>query len=353
MRLLFIGDIVGKAGRRVVADLLPGLRERWALDCVIINAENSAGGFGITENILEDLIDAGADAVTLGNHAFDQKDALVFINRQPRLIRPLNFPKGTPGRGAALVRLKNGADVLVVNAMGRVFMTELDCPFRAIDNELTACPLKQGADAILIDFHAEATSEKQALGLFVDGRASVVVGTHTHTPTSDERVLPAGTAYMSDAGMTGDYNSVLGMDSEEPLNRFLTRIPRERFEPSNGPGTLSGSGRRDRRQDGFGGLGAGCSDRGRACGLRRRCRGTSRPRLSEDYQGPKILAARCRGATEPLWVGERNVFTSVGIEMKSGSLHRDGTGRTDLSGATACWAAPAVTGRWRDSSLTR
>ena len=267
MRLLFIGDIVGKAGRRVVADLLPGLRERWALDCVVINAENSAGGFGITENILEDLIDAGADAVTLGNHAFDQKDALVFINRQPRLIRPLNFPKGTPGRGAALVRLKNGADVLVVNAMGRVFMTELDCPFRAIDNELTACPLKQGADAILIDFHAEATSEKQALGLFVDGRASVVVGTHTHTPTSDERVLPAGTAYMSDAGMTGDYNSVLGMDSEEPLNRFLTRIPRERFEPSNGPGTLVRAGRRDRRQDGFGGLGAGCSDRGRAAAV--------------------------------------------------------------------------------------
>lgn len=240
MRLLFIGDIVGKAGRRVVGELLPDLRARWSLDCVVINAENSAGGFGITETILEDLIDAGADAVTLGNHAFDQKDALVFINRQPRLVRPVNFPKGTPGRGSALVRLKSGADVLVINAMGRVFMTELDCPFRAIDNELTACPLKQGADAILVDFHAEATSEKQALGLFVDGRASVVVGTHTHTPTSDERVLPAGTAYMSDAGMTGDYNSVLGMDSEEPLNRFLTRIPRERFEPSNGPGTLSG-----------------------------------------------------------------------------------------------------------------
>ncbi len=240
MRLLFIGDIVGRSGRKVVAELLPRLRESWALDCVVINAENAAGGFGITESILEDLIDAGADAVTLGNHAFDQKDALVFINRQPRLVRPINFPKGTPGRGAALVRLKNGADVLVINAMGRVFMTELDCPFRAIDNELTACQLKQGADAILIDFHAEATSEKQALGLFVDGRASVVVGTHTHTPTADERVLPSGTAYMSDAGMTGDYNSVLGMDSEEPLNRFLTRIPRERFEPANGAGTLSG-----------------------------------------------------------------------------------------------------------------
>jgi metallophosphoesterase (TIGR00282 family) len=240
MRLLFIGDIVGKAGRKVVVETLPALRQRWALDCVVINAENSAGGFGITESILEDLIDAGADAVTLGNHAFDQREALVFINRQPRLVRPLNFPKGTPGRGAALVRLKNGADVLVINAMGRIFMTELDCPFRAIDNELTACALKQGADAILIDFHAEATSEKQALGLFVDGRASVVVGTHTHTPTSDERILPAGTAYMSDAGMTGDYNSVLGMDSEEPLSRFLTRIPRERFEPATGPGTLSG-----------------------------------------------------------------------------------------------------------------
>jgi 2',3'-cyclic-nucleotide 2'-phosphodiesterase len=240
MRLLFIGDIVGRAGRKAVLELLPILRDRWALDCVVINAENAAGGFGISEAIVEDLVDAGADAVTLGNHAFDQREALVFIERQPRLIRPINFPKGTPGRGAALVRLRNGADVLVINAMGRVFMTELDCPFRAVDNELTACALKQGADAILIDFHAEATSEKQALGLFVDGRASVVVGTHTHTPTSDERVLPAGTAYMSDAGMTGDYNSVVGMKDEEPLNRFLTRIPRERFEPASGAATLSG-----------------------------------------------------------------------------------------------------------------
>ena len=353
MRLLFIGDIVGKAGRRVVADLLPGLRERWALDCVVINAENSAGGFGITENILEDLIDAGADAVTLGNHAFDQKDALVFINRQPRLIRPLNFPKGTPGRGAALVRLKSGADVLVVNAMGRVFMTELDCPFRAIDNELTACPLKQGADAILIDFHAEATSEKQALGLFVDGRASVVVGTHTHTPTSDERVLPAGTAYMSDAGMTGDYNSVLGMDSEEPLNRFPDAHSARALRAVERSGNFVRAGRRDRRQDGFGGMGAGCSDRGVPSAFGGVAVGPAGRGCLNTVWGPKILAARCRGATEPLWVGERNVFTSVGIEMKSGSLHRDGTGRTDLSGATACWAAPAVTGRWRDSSLTR
>jgi 2',3'-cyclic-nucleotide 2'-phosphodiesterase len=240
LRLLFLGDVVGRSGRKAVVDALPKLRERYSLDFVIVNGENSAGGFGITEAILDELLDAGADAVTLGNHAFDQKDALVFIERQPRLIRPLNFPKGTPGRGAGLFKAKNGAEVLVINAMGRVFMTELDCPFRAIDNELTACSLKHGADAIFIDFHAEATSEKQALGLFVDGRASVVVGTHTHSPTADERVLPAGTAYMSDAGMCGDYNSVLGMDSDEPINRFLTRIPRERFEPALGPATVAG-----------------------------------------------------------------------------------------------------------------
>ncbi len=240
MRVLFLGDVVGRSGRKAVTEALPRLRACYDLDFVIVNAENSAGGFGITEGILEELLDAGADAVTLGNHAFDQKDALVFIERQPRLIRPLNFPKGTPGRGAGLFKARNGSDVLVINAMGRVFMTELDCPFRAIDNEITACGLKRGADVIFIDFHAEATSEKQALGIFVDGRVSTLVGTHTHVPTCDERVLPGGTAYMSDAGMCGDYNSVLGMDSDEPVNRFLTRIPRERFEPALGPATVSG-----------------------------------------------------------------------------------------------------------------
>ena len=164
MRLLFIGDVVGRSGRKAVTEAIPVLRERYNLDFVIVNGENAAGGFGITESILEDLIDAGADAVTLGNHAFDQKDTLVYIERQPRLIRPLNFPKGTPGRGAGLFKARNDADVLVINAMGRVYMTELDCPFRAIDSELAACPLKEAADAIFIDFHAEATSEKQALG---------------------------------------------------------------------------------------------------------------------------------------------------------------------------------------------
>lgn len=240
MRLLFLGDIVGRTGRKAVVEALPGLRRRFALDCVVINAENAAGGFGITEAILDELIEAGADAVTLGNHAFDQKDALVFIERYPQLIRPINYPKGTPGRGASLVKTASGADVLVVNAMGRIFMPEMDDPFRAVDAELTACRLKQGADAILIDFHAEATSEKQALAYFVDGRASVVVGTHTHVPTADDRVLPHGTAYISDAGMCGDYNSVLGMDIEEPINRFITKIPRQRFEPALGPATIAG-----------------------------------------------------------------------------------------------------------------
>lgn len=240
MRLLFLGDVVGRSGRRAVVELLPKLRERYKLDFVIVNGENSAGGFGITEAITEELLDAGADVVTLGNHAFDQKDTLIYIGRQERLLRPVNFPPGTPGRGAGLFRAKNGLDVLVMNAMGRVFMTELDCPFRAIDRELTACGLKSGADVIFIDFHAEATSEKQALAYFVDGRASVVVGTHTHAPTADERVLPNGTAFMSDAGMCGDYNSVLGMDVEEPINRFLTKLPRERFEPALGPATVSG-----------------------------------------------------------------------------------------------------------------
>lgn len=240
MRLLFLGDVVGRSGRDVVIDLLPGLVQRYKLDFVVVNGENSAGGFGITEAICDDLLAAGADAVTLGNHSWDQREALVFIERQPRLLRPLNYPVGTPGRGAGLYKARNGAEVLVINAMGRIFMPELDCPFRAIDKELEACPLGAGADAILVDFHAEATSEKESLGLYLDGRASVVVGTHTHVPTADDRVLPGGTAYMSDAGMCGDYNSVLGMQQEEPLNRFLTRIPKGRMEPALGAATLSG-----------------------------------------------------------------------------------------------------------------
>jgi metallophosphoesterase (TIGR00282 family) len=240
MRILFVGDVVGRSGRTVVVERLPGLIRDWKLDFVVINGENAAGGFGITEAIYHEFIEAGADAVTLGNHAWDQKEALVFIERAPRLIRPVNYPTGTPGRGAALCETKGGARVLVANVMGRIFMDPLDDPFAAIDRELAACPLRRGADVILVDMHAETTSEKQAMGYFCDGRASIVVGTHTHVPTSDVRILPGGTAFMTDAGMTGDYESVIGMTKEEPLQRFTRRITSGRFEAASGPATLCG-----------------------------------------------------------------------------------------------------------------
>ena len=195
MRLLFIGDIVGRCGRAALLEHLPDLRRRWALDFVVVNGENAAGGFGITETICDEFLAAGADCVTLGNHAWDQKEALVFIERQPRLVRPLNYPPGTPGRGANLFEAKNGARVLVMNVLGRVFMDALDDPFAAVERELAACALGTGCDAIVIDVHAETTSEKYALGHFVDGRASLVVGTHTHVPTADHQIFPHGTAF--------------------------------------------------------------------------------------------------------------------------------------------------------------
>src|SRR3954447_10524794 len=240
MRILFIGDIVGRTGRAIVLDKLPGLIKGYKLDLVVINGENAAGGFGITEAIYNDLVDAGADAVTLGNHAWNQKEALVFIARAPRLIRPLNFPRHTPGRGAALVETKRGARALVINAMGRVFMEPLNDPFSAVNRELEACPLRQACDAIVVDIHCEASSEKQGMGLFCDGRVSLVVGTHTHVPTADHQILAGGTAYITAAGMTGDYDSVIGMQKDEPLHRFVTGIPSGRFEPASGVATLSG-----------------------------------------------------------------------------------------------------------------
>jgi metallophosphoesterase (TIGR00282 family) len=240
MRLLFLGDIVGRAGRAAVIERLPGLRSRWKLDCVVINGENAAGGFGITETICDEIIGAGADAITLGNHSFDQREALVFIERQRRLLRPANYPPGTPGRGATLVDTPSGQRVLVINVMGRLFMDPLDDPFAALDRELDACPLARVADAVIVDVHAEATSEKEAMGHYLDGRASLVVGTHTHVPTADHRILSGGTAYMSDAGMCGDYDSVLGMQKEESMRRFLQKTPGARMEPALGLGTLSG-----------------------------------------------------------------------------------------------------------------
>ncbi|MEE9588162.1 MAG: TIGR00282 family metallophosphoesterase [Hyphomicrobiaceae bacterium] len=240
MRMLFLGDVVGRTGRKAVYEALPDLLERYRLDFVILNGENAAGGFGINEDIFQEFLDVGVDVVTTGNHVWDQRETLVFIERHDRLLRPVNYPPGTPGRGAGHFKAANGADVLVINAMGRVFMSELDCPFRAVEDEIAACPLGEGADAVVVDMHAEATSEKQALGHFLDGRASLVIGTHTHAPTSDDRVLPSGTAFMSDVGMCGDYNSVLGMDCEEAVNRFVTKIPRGRFQPASGAATISG-----------------------------------------------------------------------------------------------------------------
>lgn len=240
MRVLFLGDVVGRAGRQAVVELLPEIRERYELDFVIVNADNAAGGFGVTEDILTQLLDAGADVVTGGDHIWDQRDALVFIERQPELLRPLNFPAGVPGRGVGLYQTAKGQSVLVVHVVGRVFMPEMDCPFAAVEREISQSPLGEVADAILIDFHAEATSEKQAMGYFVDGRASMVVGSHTHAPTSDGRLLPNGTAFLTDAGMCGDYDSVIGMDTAEPLERFVSRVPRGRFQPALGEVTLSG-----------------------------------------------------------------------------------------------------------------
>jgi 2',3'-cyclic-nucleotide 2'-phosphodiesterase len=240
MRLLFVGDVVGRSGRAILLEQLPRLRARWALDFVVVNGENAAGGFGVTQAICEEFLEAGADAITLGNHGFDQREALAYIERQPRLIRPANYPKGAPGRGAALIEARNGGRALVVNMMGRVYMDAMDDPFARIHEELAACPLGARCDVAIVDFHAEATSEKQAFGHFVDGRASLVVGTHTHAPTADHRILSRGTAYLSDVGMTGDYDSIIGMDKEEPLRRFVTKIPGGRFEPALGAATLCG-----------------------------------------------------------------------------------------------------------------
>jgi metallophosphoesterase (TIGR00282 family) len=240
MRLFFIGDVVGRSGRAAVHTCLPELRRRWSLDFVGLNGENAAGGFGITEPICEEFFSNGVDAITLGNHAFDQREALVFIARQPKLLRPANYPPGAPGRGSGVIIARNGARVLVVNLLGRVFMDALDDPFRQIDRELEACPLGRDCEAAIVDMHAEATSEKTAFGHYVDGRVSLCVGTHTHVPSADARVLTAGTGYITDLGMTGDYDSVIGMEKAEPLHRFTQKLPSARFEPAAGEATLCG-----------------------------------------------------------------------------------------------------------------
>ncbi|MEM6382083.1 MAG: TIGR00282 family metallophosphoesterase [Pseudomonadota bacterium] len=237
---LFLGDVVGRAGRDAVEAHLPDLIQKQDIHFVVCNGENAAHGFGITESICEQFFDCGIDVITLGNHAFDQRETLVYIERTPRLLRPITFPDGTPGRGSGLFKARTGEQVLVINAMGRLFMDAMGDPFALVDRELEQCPIGAVADCAIVDFHAEATSEKQALGAHLDGRASLVVGTHTHVPTADHRVMPGGTAYQTDAGMCGDYHSIIGMDRTEPVRRFVTKLPQGRFSPAEGEGTVSG-----------------------------------------------------------------------------------------------------------------
>jgi metallophosphoesterase (TIGR00282 family) len=238
MRILFIGDIIGRPGRDVVAAELPRLRESLKLDFVIANGENAAGGFGITRTIANEFFAIGVDVITTGNHWADQKEILSFIDDEDRILRPRNYPRDTPGKGAGLFESRKGARVLVVNVMGRTFMDPLDDPFAAVEAELVACPLGETADAVVIDMHAEATSEKMAMGHFCDGRASLVVGTHSHVPTADAQILPGGTAYQTDAGGCCDYDSVIGMEKFEPLQRFTKKISSSRFSPATGPATM-------------------------------------------------------------------------------------------------------------------
>lgn len=240
MKVLFLGDVVGRAGRKAIAAHLPGLRKELALDCVICNAENMAGGFGVTPSTVQNLYDSGVDIITLGNHSFDNPQGISIIENDEKILRPVNYPPGTaPGRGVGLYEIGNFR-IMVINVLGRVFMDSLDDPFVAVGKELEAAPLGAVADFIMVDVHAEATSEKQGMGYFCDGRASLVAGTHTHTPTSDTRILPGGTGFQTDAGMCGDYNSIIGMDIQEPLHRFTTRMRSARFEPATGEGTVSG-----------------------------------------------------------------------------------------------------------------
>ncbi len=238
MRILFIGDIIGRPGRDVVGAELPALKRKLAIDFAIGNGENAAGGFGITRSTANELFAAGVDAITTGNHWADQKEILTYITEEDRILRPRNYPAGTPGRGAGLFETRNGQRVLVVNVMGRTYMEPLDDPFAAVAEELNACPLGEGADAIFVDMHAEATSEKMAMGHFCDGRVSLVAGSHSHVPTADAQILPGGTAYQTDAGGCCDYDSIIGMEKFEPLQRFTKKIPGARFSPATGPATL-------------------------------------------------------------------------------------------------------------------
>ncbi len=236
MKVLFIGDIVGKAGRTAVKALLPNLVDKYKIELVIANGENIAAGFGLTESLVEELFRAGVHVVTTGNHVWDKKEIIPYISKENRVLRPLNYPPGAPGSGSIVLPLQKGLKVAVVNISGRVFLPGYDCPFRTGRAEIEN--LSKETDIIIIDFHAEATSEKVAFGYFVDGRVSAVIGTHTHVQTADEKVLPNGTAYITDVGMTGPAHSVIGMEINQIMQRFLTSMP-AKFETAQGEAILS------------------------------------------------------------------------------------------------------------------
>ncbi len=241
MRLLFLGDVMGRSGRAAIAERLPGLRRDWALDFVVVNGENATGGMGLSTAHAALLFEAGADCVTLGDHAFDQREMQSHIEAEPRILRPLNFARSAPGRGARFFDAPGGRRVFVAQVLGQAFMKRpFDDPFSAIEAALKPATLGGSANAIVVEVHAEATSEKMALGHWCDGRASLVVGTHTHVPTADTMILAKGAAYQSDAGMCGDYDSVIGMDTLEPVTRFVTGMSRGRFVPAEGEATLCG-----------------------------------------------------------------------------------------------------------------
>ncbi len=240
MRILFLGDIVGRSGRDAVEARLPELRSRLSLDLVIANAENASHGFGLAPAMADALFASGCDVLTLGNHAWDRRELIGHIAQAPKIIRPLNFPPGTPGNGSVVVALADGRKILVINAMGRLFMDALDDPFRAVGELLSRHRMGVTVQAAVLDFHAEATSEKQAIAHHFDGRLSLVVGTHTHTPTADHRILAGGTAFQADAGMCGDYDSVIGMGKEPAIAKFVRKMPGERLAPADGEATLCG-----------------------------------------------------------------------------------------------------------------
>lgn len=237
LKILFIGDIIGRPGRQLIRDLLPRLVDQHMIDLVIANGENAAAGFGLTPDVVSELFDLGIDVLTTGNHVWDKRDGLVCLDQEPALLRPANYPEGAPGRGVGVYETAAGISVAVVNLEGRVFMNGLDCPFRKADGILAELGPEQRI--VIVDFHAEATSEKGALGAYLDGRVSAVVGTHTHVQTADERVLPGGTAFISDAGMSGARDSVIGIRKELSVQRFLTQMP-VRYEISKKDPVLCG-----------------------------------------------------------------------------------------------------------------